>query len=380
MIGKIGSQFRSNFRLAGFLLALAASAPCPAASADAPRAELVGTIVSIRGGILVVRPWLRPKMTRVSFDDKTVILSFERTSMSYLKPGVRVSMRGFYSSKQGYHPRFVEATEKPSGYLAQKSHGIQVDKDPGWANAVGTLKSVQPFVFTDDYGKEYSAQLDHMRGVWRTFVADKSGLLIGVRINVQGTLAPDGVLKATSITPDQNFSQDGTMFGQVIGVKGNHLLVRPRYTSDTMEVLLDPSCAPLKQINLDPDNIKVGDQVTFWGQQHNHSWDEPRSTDMLAIALLLGTHRYPAAQGDNGGVFLTGKIASLDPPQLALPNGTVINVIVPAQMPTARLEPVRLSDVTTGSQAMIVLTRASDGRFHCTHLILDASPWVGYGG
>jgi hypothetical protein len=354
---------------------LAGGTPCSRTLADA----INGTIVSIRGNILAVRPSLRPRLARVSFGEKTVIFAYERTTLSVLKPGMRVAVGGRYSKEEGLHARWIEAAEKPVGYLAQKSSGLQVE-DGGWARGVGTLKSVQPFVFRDDAGKVFTAKLDDLRGVWHDFLTDRNGLLIGTRISAEGKLAPDGVLQAASITPDRNYAKAGTMFGEILAVRGETLEVRPRYTSDTLPITFGKNCILLRQISLDPDSIKIGDKVTFWGQQHNHPWDSPRSSDLLATALLVGKHRYPASEGQEGGVFLTGRVASIDPVKLTLPNGRTINVIIPGQMPIARLDAIRPGDLKPGRQVMLVLSRRPDGRFQTSHVILDAAPYVGYGG
>lgn len=347
----------------------------------AEETEMMGTIVSIRGNILVLRPSLRPVLTRFSFGPKTAIFSFERSSLTALKPGMRLQMGGRYSKADGFRPFFIEAAEPQLGNLARRSTGFADAKEGEFLMTTGNLKSVQPFVFTDDEGKEYAAKLDNLRGVFHDVPSDASGLLIGVRVRIVGRRAPDGVVQASLISPDRNFSAVGSMFGEVVRVRGNTLQIRPRYTSDTLEVTCPSTCELLRQITLDPDTIRVGAAVTFWGQQRNHPWDQPRSTDLLATALILGNRCYPKAEGDEGGVFLTGRITALEPSvMLTRRNGETIHVIIPAQMPVARLEPIQKSDLKPGSQGMFVLTRRPDGSFAATHIILDASPWVGYGG
>jgi hypothetical protein len=369
---------------AAFVSALLASAMVRAGAQggqDSQDVEMMGTIVSIRGGILVLRPSLRPVLTRFSVGPKTAVFSFERSSIGALKPGLRIRMGGRYSKEGGFHPFFLEAAEPQLGSLTEHSNGLKDAQEGGFVMITGNLKSVQPFVFTDDEGKEYTAKIENLRGVFHDVPSDPSQLLIGVRVRIVGKRAPDGVVQASRISPDRNFSATGSMFGEILGMQGNTLQIRPRYTTDTLQVVCPPGCDLMRQITIDPDTIKVGDTVTFWGQQRNHPGDQPRSTDLLATALILGERRYPKAEGDEGGVFLTGKIASLEPSvKLALRSGEVINVIIPAQMPVARLEPIRASDLKSGTQAMLVLTRRPDGSFVATHVILDASPWVGYGG
>jgi hypothetical protein len=337
-------------------------------------------ILSIRGNIMVVRPSLRPKFTRVFLNAKTTIIAYERTGVPLLKPGMRVGLRGLYSERDGLHPFFIEAADRPEGNLKRQPGGIQVDKAHGRARAVGRLKSVQPFIFTDDDGKDHGAKLDNVRFVVRDVISNRQGLLIGSHIRVSGSVAPDGVIQAEVISPDSNYTPTGTLFGSIVAVNGATLTIRPKYSRETVRVTCAPNCTLLRQIDIDPDTVKEGDRVTFWGEQHNHPWDDPKSDGVLAYALLLGDLRYPAAQGSTGGVFLTGKIASLDPVRLTLTTGKTIPIVIPAQMPTARLVPMRLRDLQPNSPAMFVLRRGKNGRFEVTHIVLGASPFVGYGG
>ena len=350
------------------------------ARAEEPRGEIQGMILSIRGNILVVRPSLRPKLTRVAFSDKTAIFAYERTSAALLKPGMRVALGGRYTEHDGFHANWIEAADTPRGELKRRAIGLKIDKAHQRAMGRGRLKSVQPFVFVDDAGKAHTAKLDQLQGIWRDFVTGRDGLMIGTQIQVAGTVASDGVIKAETITPDHNFTPSGTLFGVVVAVDGKVLAIRPKYTTETLRITCAPDCTLQRQITLDPDDIKVGQHVTFWGQQRNHAWDNPKSDDLLAYALLVGKQRYPAAQGSNGGVFLTGTLSSLDRVRLALPSGKVINIVIPGQMPVVHLESINFTDIRPGEQAMLVLKRLANGSFQLTALILDASPFVGYGG
>jgi hypothetical protein len=360
------------------LLAAAAMLLTPAGSvrADDDIGHVSGTVVSIRGNILQMRPWLRPKMTRVSFGDNTEILARRTIGKDFLKPGMRVYMRGFYNDRIGLFPFFIETAREPLGNLRQKAEGIKVDPG-GFAEALGTVKSVDPFVFTDDNGKEYRTSLENTRRFWELYRGDRNGILIGTRLDATGPVAPDGVLQATTIVPDRNFAAVGTMFGQITGVKGRTLTIRPRYTQDSVEVILKDGCTLQREIEVDPDTIKIGDTVTFWGQRGRTPGAQ---NEVQAIALLLGDGRYPAAtSGDQAAPFLTGKLTSLDPVQLALPDGQRLDIIVPAQMAIAHLETIRENDLRPGVQAMLVLERGEGDRFNGSHVIVDASPWVGYG-
>ncbi len=340
--------------------------------------EVYGTIVSMRGNILAVRPSLRPKMTRVVFDNKTEILTYEQMALSALRPGMRVAMGGRYSKSSGFQLFWLEAAQKPIGHLRTKTIGLQ--QDGGWAMAQGNLKSIQPFVFADDAGTEFTAKTDRLREVMHDMLADRNRLLIGVRIRAQGMIAPDGVLTATTIAPERNFTKEGTMFGEILGRSGDIIKVRPRYTQETISISLKQKTSFIRQITLDPDTVKQGDLVTFWGDQRNHSWDNPKSDDLKAIALLRGDLRYPGADGPTASVYLNGKLSSLEPVELTLNNGKKINVIIPAQMPVVRLETISRTELKSGKQAMLILSRNAYGAFTASTVILDASPWVGYGG
>jgi hypothetical protein len=343
--------------------------------AQEPPGNVRGTILAIRGDILVVRPSLRPKVTRVAFGPKTQIIGNERAALSVLKPGMRLMLMGRYTQQDGLHPFWIEAAETPIGELKQRSVGLDANQR-GWVMVRGNLKSIQPFVFSDDTGKVYTAKLDQLRGVSHDFPGDRNGLLIGTRIQVSGHVASDGVILADVINPDRDIAATGTMFGTITAINGDTLTVRPKYTTETTRIRYAPGCLLQRQVDIDPDTYKVGDRVTFWGQQHNHPWDNPRSDDLLAFALLAGNGRYPSS----GGVFLSGKLASVDPVRLTLDSGKTINVIIPAQMPSARLQTIRSADVRPGKQAMLVLKRRAGGGFQATTIVLDASPFVGYGG
>jgi len=350
--------------------------PSVTVRADDDMGHVSGTVVSIRGNILQMRPWLRPKMTRVSFGDNTEILARRTITKDFLKPGMRVYMRGFYNDKAGLFPFFVETAREPLGNLKDKAEGIKVDPG-GFAEALGTVKSVEPFVFTDDNGKEYAPSLQNTRRFWELYRGDRNVILIGTRLDAIGPVAPDGVIQATTIVPDRNYAAVGTMFGQIIGVKGRTLTIRPRYTQDNVEVILKDGCTLQREIEVDPDTIKVGDTVTFWGQRGQAPG---RQNEVQAIALLLGEGRYPAAtSGDQAAPFLTGKLTSLDPVQLTMSNGQRLDIIVPAQMAIARLETLQERDLRPGAQALLVLERAEGDHFNAKHVIVDASPWVGYG-
>jgi hypothetical protein len=100
--------------------ASAASAePAPATPTPTPTPEpmtfLQGTVVSLRGNILVIRPTLRPKQERVAFDERTEITSYNRTDKTKLKPGQRIGVGGSYNEKEGISVRWIRVLGNASG-------------------------------------------------------------------------------------------------------------------------------------------------------------------------------------------------------------------------------------------------------------------------
>lgn len=344
-----------------------------------------GTIVSVRGNILVIRPQWRPKLKRVAFGNKTEIALFERATRSALKTGRRIALGGRYSATEGLRVNWVEVIEAP-GFTMPKYDGLIFNKERTYANGGGTLKSVSPFIFTDDKGKEFKADISKLRGVWRMTRGDRNQLLIGTRVEVQGQDMPDDVLRASHIYPDRSQAPFGTMFGSILSIKGKQIEIRPRFTNDKLLVSLKPGCRFMQQVTLPENAIKVGQRLTFWGERRGQAGglqldngDKP--SDVKALALLLGNNRFPSAQGENAPRYYTGQLISLEPNvRLKLPNGQVIRVLPTAQMPIARLDTLTANALRPGQEAMFVLSRHKNGSFDSSTIILNASPWVGYGG
>ena len=347
--------------------------------ADEPvKTDISGTIVSVRGNILQIRPNLRPKMVRASFGDKTEVLSFRPVEKDSIRPGMHVQMGGMYSAKNGFAPFFIVAATEALGPLKEKG-GIKADgPGDGWANAYGTLKSVEPLVFADEKGKEYAAKSTNLRRFFEIYRGDRNTLLIGTRMQIIGVPAPDGVIQAESVTVDKDYAATGTMFGTIVSVKDRTLLVRPRYTQDTIEVALTEDAKIQREVAVDPDTITVGKTVTFWGQLGK---EPDKKNELRPVALLLGEGRYPAAtEGEEAAQFYTGVLTGIDPVRFQLPDKTALNVVVPAQMTVARLVPLFIGDLKPGSSVMLVLKRVDGDKFTTARVIKDASPFVGYGG
>ena len=337
-------------------------------------ASVDGMIVSVRGNIIQIRPGLRPKMVRASISDKTEIARIKPNNRIELKPGMYFTGGGRFSEKEGVSFFWIASGASRIGVLREPQKGLS--RDGAFVSCGGKIKSVEPFIFTDDNGKQFSGKLDKVQGKWEVFPADRNSLLIGVRVNLTGKVSPDGVIQAQSISPNKDYSASGTMFGEIRSVDGDKVTIRPRYTKDDLVVTLKQPFTFQEEEKLDPESFKAGDKVTFWGQKSK------RKDGLNALALLVGEGKYPESKDENAPIYLTGIIASISPTVvLTTPDGVNHSIQVPAQMPFARLKSIDANRLKKGEQAMFVLERdpESDG-FIIKAIILNASPWVGYGG
>lgn len=275
-----------------------------AQNADAPD-SIKGTIVSLRGNILVVCPELRPVPERVAFDDSTLIVFYGRTTGASLAVGQRVAVNGNYTVQNGLQPRFVEVTD------------VRIP---------------------DDAGEDFSFDSTPLRGVWRARVGDRNALLIGTRISVGGKTAPDGVTAAKFIYPERGQSPFGTMFGTIHKTDGDKIQIRPRFTQDTFDVKLEREVRIQREKRFEAETIKAGSNVTFWGEMRPvrgdpRNFDLRAMSDFKALVLLLGDGRYPVAQGEGAPIYITGKIVSLNSVHLRKPDKTLLSILPTAQMP-----------------------------------------------
>jgi hypothetical protein len=352
------------------------------------KVNLSGTIVSVRGNILQIRPRLRPKMVRASFSNQTDITGVRRVDNSKLQVGLYFVGGAAYSKdkegKESVSFYWLTVGKERIGQLKEANQGIHEQKDePGFALCAGKVKSLAPFVFVDDAGKEYTGGIDKIFGTWEAYPGDRNTLLIGVRVDLSGISAPDGVIQASSISPERDYSALGTMFGKILKIQGDMLTIQPRYTKEEMQVSLKMPLTLLFEEKIAPEKIQIGENVTFWGQEFKPKNPPPMPTKIInALALIQGEGRYPSATGENAPVYITGKIASLEPTvTIKTPEGVLYTIHIPAQMPFARLKPLNLGNLRPGAQAMFVLERVGNTDAFATQtVIVNASPWVGYGG
>jgi hypothetical protein len=350
------------------------------------KVNLSGTIVSVRGNILQIRPSLRPRMVRASFSNQTDITGVRRVDNSKLQVGLYFVGGAAYSKdkegKESVNFYWLTVGKERIGPLKEARAGIH-EQDPGFALCAGKVKSLKPFIFVDDAGKEYTGGIDKIFGTWEAYSGDRNTLLIGVRVDISGIPAPDGVIQVTSISPERDYSALGTMFGKILKIQGNILTIQPRYTREEMQVGIKTPLMLLFEEKIPPERIQIGETVTFWGQEFKPKNPQPVPTKIInALALIQGEGRYPSATGENAPIYITGKIVSLEPTvTVQTPEGAIYTIHIPAQMPFARLRPLNLGSLRPGAQAMFVLERVgTTDAFATQTVIVNASPWVGYGG
>jgi len=348
-----------------------------------------GAIVDIRGDILQVRPRFSMKLTRVIVDDKTEIQSPQIMAINKLQPGVNVFGFGDYDAKGGITPRFLMVSEERRGFFAGKIRGVRGTGYGKSAMFGGKLKSVKPFVVTDDDGKEITATIQGFVPVMHNAKADRTALQVGKMIEASGERTADGLLHARAIDIQQGFGGGpggaGAVFGEVVAVNGNSLEVMPRFGAETIQAKLKEGATLLRQITVDPDTVKVGDTITVQGKR----LEGPPDTNAVAFVLLVGKQTYPqvSPQGffaafrgaGNGNVTATGKVASLSPFVLTLEDGKSLTVVIPGQTPVVDLRPLTLAEIKPGDKLMLIGSESKDGGMVTTTLVVGASPIVGFG-
>jgi hypothetical protein len=140
----------------------------------------------------------------------------------------------------------------------------------------------------------------------------------------------------------------------------------------------------MRQVSLSPESIKIGDKVVIWGEKRRPRRSRPltpeQKKELKAFALLVGPGRFPASRGEDAPKYFSGRIVSLNPPQIRLDDKkTVLRLLPTAQMPIARLERIKPDELKLNRGGMFVLARGAGDEFVASTVILNAAPWVGYG-
>lgn len=353
--------------------------------------EETGKVVSVRADIIQIRPQFSTALTRIVVDDKTVIHIPRPLKLEDLKPGMRLIGFGDYLDDGGIKPNFLMVIEDPTGFFAQKMRGVKANGYGRSAQFGGVIKTVNPLVVTDDDGKDITPTVAASVPVMQFAKAKQDALLVGQSLDASGDRTADGLLHAKSvdISPSEgSTSGGGTLFGEVVGVKGETIAIRPRFGTVTAQVTLGKGAKVQRQTTLAPERVKIGDVLTVQGKRTAGTAAVPSA--LVAFVLLPGTQTYPKSD-NSGSDFLgsadssntqqtcTGRVSSLDPFVLRLTNDSAVTVTVPGQTPIADLHPAKLSDIKAGDKVMVIGTEGKDGGMEATVLVIGASPIVGFG-
>jgi hypothetical protein len=349
----------------------------------------VGQIVSVRGDILQIRPRFSSQLKRIVIDQKTAISSPQMTSVDKLPKGIFVSGIGDYTPDGGILLHFLMASDERTGFFSSNTHGIRAIGYGKSAFFGGKLKSAKPLVVTDDDGKDITPTLQGFVPVMRTVRDDPKSLQVGKVISASGERTADGLLHARSVQIEQLPNSAGAVFGEVVSIKANTLEVRPRFGIETIQAIVPDQVQMLRQVDVDPDTVKIGDTLTAQGKRLGDA--QNGQTAMVAAVLLLGKQTYPQIGGGGGGFFAairgagqpgltcTGKVASFSPFVLTQEDGKQVTVTIPGQTPIVDLRPVTLSEIKPGDKLMVDGAEGKTGSMVVKLLILGASPIVGLG-
>ncbi len=380
--------FNASLRigLSGLLIVLCGVAPATA-HAQFGRGGLTGQIVAIRGDIVQIRPQYSTKLTRVVIDAKTTIDNPQMTSPAQLQPGIFVSVLGDYTDDGGILPRFVMAQDERTGFFSSKSHGVHAVGYGRSAFLGGKLKSANPLVVTDDDGKDYTIPVKGFLPVMHMARGDRNMLQVGKTVTAVGEKTADGLLHARSIQIQQLPGSSGTVFGTVVAIRGNTLEIQPRFGEENIQATISPDAQLLRQIDIDPDTVKVGDIITVQGKRLAGAPED--SNAIVAAVLLPGKQTYPKVGGGgffammlgagNPGMTCTGKVASLSPFLLTQDDGKQVIATIPGQTPIVDLRTITPADIKPGDKLMVSGAEDKAGGLVIKLLMLGASPIVGLG-
>lgn len=355
------------------------------------RAE--GVIVAVRADIVQIRPRFSDSLVRVVLDSATRINDTEFMTFDKLAQGWRVNVMGTLESANDFRPNFVMGiapTERRTGFFEFPSHGIQRFGEGKFAGTGGIIKSMKPFVITDDDGKDITIKVGGPLMVMHPTQASKEKLLVGKAISVNGDRTSDGVIRARTI----NFNPapgGGTLFGRVQNQSGSQLRVVPIYVDEPIRVSPSEKAVIMRQITLDPDTVQVGDTITAQGNLTAGTAAAPET--MTASVLLIGKQEYPSVPSSAGAFPMfggggtpavklawTGKVVSLAPLIIIGANDRQVRVVVPGQTPYVDLKPTSLSDANPGERIMLFGKEGRDGGLSASIILFGAGPITGFGG
>jgi hypothetical protein len=385
--------------------------------AQGDEARVEGVIVSVRADVLQVRPRYSTQLTRVLLDDKTEIRKGEMVGLDKIEAGTLLFGFGEVDEKGGLTPRFLQVVVERTGFFGGKLRG---PRGTGYGRSAmfgGTVKSVKPLTLTDDDGKEMTLTLGPFVPILRQGKTGREALLVGQSIGAEGKKTTDGLVHAEQIEIQQfpgggPGGDGGAIFGKVVSVQGGTVEVRPRFGDATIQATLAENASLQRQVTVDPESVKIGDNLTVQGRLVEGSTSAPAR--VTASVLLLGKQSYPKASsggffamvmgGGRGDVTCTGTVASLNPFVLTLaagsgpgeptrgptvgigsadgglPGGSSVTVTIPGQVPVVELRPVTLAELKPGDRILLVGAEGKEGGMVAKTLVLGASPIVGFGG
>ena len=350
--------------------------------------EETGKIVSVRADIIQIRPQFSTALTRIVVDNKTVIHTPRPLKLEDLKPGMRLVGFGDYLDDGGIKPSFLMVVEDPTGFFAQKMRGVKANGYGRSAQFGGVVKTANPLVVTDDDGKDITPTMAASVPVMQFARAKQDALLVGQSLDATGDRTADGLLHAKTVDVNSSEgSSGGTLFGDVVAVRGETIEIRPRFGTATAQVTLGRGAKIQRQTTLAPDRVRLGDMLTVQGKRTGGTAAAPSA--LVAFVLLPGTQTYPksaqnnffpgSADSNDTQQTCTGHVLSLEPFILRLANGSAVTVTVPGQTPIADLHTAKPSDIKAGDKVMVIGTEGKDGGLEATVLVIGASPIVGFG-
>jgi len=346
-----------------------------------------GVIVDIRADIVQVRPRFSTRLTRVVLDDRTRIESPQMIGVNKLASGMRVFGMGDWDGKTTVQAKFMMTADERTGFFSMKSRAIMGNSYGDGVMFAGTLKSLNPCVVEDDYGKQITVTVGGFVPVLRQMKIGREALLAGKQITAMGEKTTDGLLHARTIQIQQFPGDAGVVHGEVVAVHGTTIEVRPRFSEETIMATLAEGATVQQHLPVDPDGVKVGDALTAQGRVLRGSAKAPMA--LVASILVVGQKTYPSMP--SGGFFgmmqggaeegqATGRVVSLAPFVLETADGRSVTVTIPGQTRVADLRAASLSDAKVGDKIMLIGSEGKEGGMVAKMVVIGAPPPLGFGG